>query len=47
MTATLKEAFEKAASLPEPKQEAFAQYLLDKLEFLTAMQEGVDAAESW
>jgi predicted transcriptional regulator len=45
MTTTLKKAFDKAAELPERDQEAFAQFLLEKLEFMAAVQEGVDAAE--
>jgi predicted transcriptional regulator len=45
MTTTLKKAFEKAAELPKRDQEAFAQFLLDKLEFVAAVQEGVDAAD--
>jgi predicted transcriptional regulator len=45
MTTTLKKAFDKAAELPEAQQEAFAKFLLEELDFVTAVQEGVDAAE--
>jgi predicted transcriptional regulator len=45
MTTALKRAFDKAAKLPEREQEAFAQFLLEKLEFVAAVQEGVDAAD--
>jgi predicted transcriptional regulator len=45
MTTELKRAFDKAAELPEREQEAFAQFLLEKLEFLAAVQAGVDAAD--
>jgi len=44
MTTTLKRAFEKAAELPESQQEDFARFLLEELEFVAAVQEGVDAA---
>jgi predicted transcriptional regulator len=44
MTTALKRAFDKAAELPEREQEAFAHFLLEKLEFVAAVQEGVDAA---
>ncbi|HVM49100.1 MAG TPA: hypothetical protein VMU04_13800 [Candidatus Acidoferrum sp.] len=45
MTTALKKAFEKAAELPEREQEAFARFLLEKLEFVAAVQEGIDAAD--
>jgi predicted transcriptional regulator len=45
MTTALKKAFDKAAELPEAEQEAFAKFLLEELEFVTAVQEGVDAAD--
>lgn len=45
MTATLQKAFEKAASMPESQQEAFAQFLLEELEFLTAVDEGIRAVD--
>ncbi|SPE52867.1 hypothetical protein SBV1_1600004 [Verrucomicrobia bacterium] len=45
MTTTLKKAFDKAAKLPDVQQEAFARFLLDELEFVAAVQEGVDAAD--
>ena len=45
MTASLKQAFDKAATLPEAEQEAFGRFLLDELEFVAAVQEGVDAAD--
>ena len=45
MTTTLKKAFEKAAELPEPQQEAFAQFLLEELEFVAAIEEGEAAAD--
>jgi predicted transcriptional regulator len=44
VTTTLKRAFDKAAELPEQEQEAFAKFLLDELEFVEAVQVGVDAA---
>ncbi len=45
MTATLKNAFEKAATLSERQQEAFAQFLLEELEFVAAVDEGIAAAD--
>ena len=45
MTATLKSAFEKAASLTEQQQDAFGQFLLEELEFLAAVDEGIAAAD--
>ena len=45
MTTTLKKAFDRAAELPEPQQEAFAKFLLDELELVSAIQEGLDAAD--
>jgi predicted transcriptional regulator len=45
MTTTLKRAFERAAELPEAEQEAFARFLLDELEFVAAIQEGIVAAD--
>lgn len=45
MTATLKKAFERASELPEGDQEAFAKFLLEELELLAAIQEGIDAAD--
>lgn len=45
MTAILKSAFEKAALLTERQQEAFAQFLLEELEFLAAVDEGIAAAD--
>ena len=45
MTTTLKQAFDKAASLSEEKQEAFGKFLLEELEFLAAIDEGIAAAE--
>jgi len=45
VTTTLKKAFDRAAELPEPQQEAFAKFLLDELELVSAIQEGLDAAD--
>jgi predicted transcriptional regulator len=45
MTTNLKRAFEKAAELPEAEQDAFAQFLLEELEFVAAIQEGANAAD--
>jgi predicted transcriptional regulator len=44
MTTALKQAFDKAAQLSDSEQEAFARFLLEELEFVAAVQEGVDAA---
>jgi predicted transcriptional regulator len=45
MTTTLKKAFEKAPELPESEQEAFGRFLLDELEFISAVQQGAHAAD--
>jgi predicted transcriptional regulator len=45
MTTTLKQAFEKAAGLPEQQQDAFGRFLLEELEFLAAVDEGIAAAD--
>jgi predicted transcriptional regulator len=45
VTTALKQAFEKAAELPPSEQDAFAQFLLDELEFVSAVEAGIDAAD--
>ena len=45
MTTILKQAFEKAAALPEQQQDAFGNFLLEELEFLSAIDEGIAAAD--
>jgi hypothetical protein len=45
MTTTLQRAFDKAAALPERQQDAFGKFLLEELEFLTAIDEGIAAAD--
>ncbi len=45
MTVTLKKAFDQAARLPEPEQEALGRFVLDELELLAAIEAGVQAAD--
>ncbi|MBI5388607.1 MAG: hypothetical protein HZA90_28425 [Verrucomicrobia bacterium] len=45
MTATLEKAFAKAAQLPDAQQETLGRFLLEELEFVAAIQEGVEAAD--
>jgi predicted transcriptional regulator len=45
MTTTLQQAFDKANALPEQQQDAFGKFLLEELEFLAAIDEGIAAAD--
>jgi predicted transcriptional regulator len=46
MTTTLQQAFDKAAALPKQQQDAFGKFLLEELEFLAAIDEGIAAADN-
>ena len=46
MTTKLKQAFQKAAELPDTEQDAFANFLLEELEFIRGIEQAVDAADN-